>query len=247
MLHANPTPDAPVSAVTPQVVLAASQMLGALSPLRLASISQRWQLELGKLIRADASSPARQQLYDLCHGLRYVRLAAGTPEQLEASTEFLRLAHPLTYVAPDKKSRVQQAICDMLAGILQPLADAGEPRWVGWGRVGVWHCWYCVAACQRRCIDAVAGAAWPDPCYHQSTPVQALPAYLPCPVASLALPAARSCASASSSRSQCCAQTWPSGPLSRASRWECLWGLCAFVWQEEEQRDAGCQPSAAVL
>ena len=156
-------------------------MLGALSPLRLASISQRWQLELGKLIRADASSPARQQLYDLCHGLRYVRLAAGTPEQLEASTEFLRLAHPLTYVAPDKKSRVQQAICDMLAGILQPRADAGEPRWGGWGRVGVGHCWYCVAVCRRRCIDPASGAARPDPCYHQSTPVQALPAYLPCP------------------------------------------------------------------
>jgi hypothetical protein len=46
--------------------------------------------------------------------------------------EFLRLAHPLTHVAPDKKSRVQQAICDLLAGVLQPLADAGEPRQAGW-------------------------------------------------------------------------------------------------------------------
>jgi len=69
-----------------------------------------------------------QLLYDLCHGMRFVRLSADTPAQLEASTEFLRLAHPLTHVAPDKKSRVQQAICDMLAGVLQPLADEGQPE-----------------------------------------------------------------------------------------------------------------------
>lgn len=111
-----------------QVVLAASQMLGALSPLRLTSITQRWGTELNKLIRADSNSPARQLLYDLCHGMRFVRLAGGTPAQLEASAEFLRLTHPLTHVAPDKKSRVQQAICDMLAGVLQPLADGGNPE-----------------------------------------------------------------------------------------------------------------------
>ena len=100
---------------------------------------------------------------------------APCPPQLEASIEFLRSAHPLTHVAPDKKSRVQQvgrvlwfcmrawrlacalpgaacrrapcaplqrtsngissccpqAICDMLAGVLQPLADHGDPRRAG--------------------------------------------------------------------------------------------------------------------
>lgn len=117
-----------VCATPVQVVLAASQMLGALSPLRLASITQRWGTELNKLIRADSNSPARQLLYDLCHGMRFVRLTGGTPAQLEASAEFLRLTHPLTHVAPDKKSRVQQAICDMLAGVLQPLADGGNPE-----------------------------------------------------------------------------------------------------------------------
>ncbi|KAL4434374.1 hypothetical protein ABPG75_000815 [Micractinium tetrahymenae] len=116
-----------------RVVLAASQMLGALSPLRLAPITQRWGAELNKLIRADSNSPARQLLYDLCHGMRFVRLSGGTPAQLEASAEFLRLAHPLTHVAPDKKSRVQQAICDMLAGVLQPLADGGDPDEFGAG------------------------------------------------------------------------------------------------------------------
>jgi len=44
----------------PQVVLAASQLLGALSPLRLPSIAKRWELELNKLIRADSNSPTRQ-------------------------------------------------------------------------------------------------------------------------------------------------------------------------------------------
>lgn len=171
-----------------QVVLAVAEVLGALSPLRLPSIGKRWADELGRLIVADANSPARQQLYDLCHGLRCVRLCAGTAAQLEASTEFLRLAHPLTHVAPDKKSRVQQvggrrrecrherlarrrgrqqacqqragtvqgaarglppaarpfpaltlaflpalpqAICDMLAGVLQPLADLADPSTFG--------------------------------------------------------------------------------------------------------------------
>ena len=35
-----------------QVVAAASELLGALSPLRLASITKRWLAELNKLIRA---------------------------------------------------------------------------------------------------------------------------------------------------------------------------------------------------
>ena len=210
--RAQPPPRPPARRA--QVVLAAAEMLGALSTLRLGPISKRWEAELNKLIRADANSPARQQLYDLCHGMRFVRIGAAssaqvrgarppaacgpwrgvwhgagegrawfwagrrwwrrpptcaaaalhahaartlarcqppTPlrrhppqpnqiptlllcplaplpacRQLEASVEFLRLAHPLTHMAPDKKSRVQQAICDMLAGVLQPLADGGR-------------------------------------------------------------------------------------------------------------------------
>lgn len=31
---------------------------------------------------ADSNSPARQQLYDLCHGMRLVRLSADTPAQV---------------------------------------------------------------------------------------------------------------------------------------------------------------------
>lgn len=65
-----------------QVVLAAAEMLGALSPLRLAALGQRWEAELGKLIRADANSPARQQLYDLCHGMRFVRISGASNVQV---------------------------------------------------------------------------------------------------------------------------------------------------------------------
>ena len=46
--------------------------------------------------------------------------------QLAASLNFLDRCHPLKHVAPDKKSRVQQAICDMLTSVLQPLADEGD-------------------------------------------------------------------------------------------------------------------------
>lgn len=37
---------------------------------------------LAPLLAADSNSPARQQLYDLCHGMRLVRLSADTPAQV---------------------------------------------------------------------------------------------------------------------------------------------------------------------
>jgi hypothetical protein len=48
--------------------------------------------------------------------------------QLKAAIVFLERVHPLKHVAADKKSRLQQAICDMLTYILQPLADGGDAR-----------------------------------------------------------------------------------------------------------------------
>jgi hypothetical protein len=57
-------------------------MLGALSPLRLAALGQRCEAELGKLMRADANSPARQQLCDLCHGMRFVRISGASNAQV---------------------------------------------------------------------------------------------------------------------------------------------------------------------
>ena len=45
-----------------------------------------------------------------------------------ASIAFLEATHPLKHVASDKKSRVQQSICDMLSSILRPLVDEGDPR-----------------------------------------------------------------------------------------------------------------------
>ena len=63
-------------------------------------------------------------------GLRRVATVEPLPAspQLEASINFLERVHPLKSVAPQKKSRVQQAICDMLACVLQPLADLDDPR-----------------------------------------------------------------------------------------------------------------------
>jgi hypothetical protein len=67
---------------TLQVVLGAARLLGALSPVRLAAIGPRWEAELNKLIRADANSAQRQQLYDVCHGMRFVQLTADTDAQV---------------------------------------------------------------------------------------------------------------------------------------------------------------------
>jgi len=77
--------------------------------------------------KAEAASSPRQELYALCHGLRFLRLHGNTPAQLRSSTDFLERVFPLKHVAPDKKSRLQQAIADMLTSILVPLVDEGDP------------------------------------------------------------------------------------------------------------------------
>lgn len=56
-----------------------------------------------------------------------MRLHGDTPEQLRASTTFIERTNPLRHVAAEKKSRVQQAIAEMITAILAPLADAGDP------------------------------------------------------------------------------------------------------------------------
>lgn len=50
------------------------------------------------------------------------------PLQLRASKAFLEKAHPLRHEAKDKKSRLQQAICDMLTSVLQQLLEREDPR-----------------------------------------------------------------------------------------------------------------------
>ena len=112
-----------------KVVLSASQLLGELSYASyesLGSIQGRFLEEFGQRIaEKDASSPARQEAYDLCHAMRFVKLRGDTVENLRASIRFLDAVFPLRHVAPEKKSRPQQALCDLLTTILSPLADAG--------------------------------------------------------------------------------------------------------------------------
>lgn len=111
-----------------RVVLGASQLLGSLCPVALDSIVDRFLSDLGARIKADANSSSRQELYMLCSGLRFLRLHADTPAQLRAATNFLERLQPLKHVAPAKKSRLQQAITDMLTAVLASLVDEGDPR-----------------------------------------------------------------------------------------------------------------------
>jgi len=116
-------------ALKDKVVLSASQLLGELSYASyesLGSIQGRFLEEFGQRIaEKDASSPARQEAYDLCHAMRFVKLRGDTVENLRASIRFLDAVFPLRHVAPEKKSRPQQALCDLLTTILSPLADIG--------------------------------------------------------------------------------------------------------------------------
>lgn len=97
------------------------------------SIRDRFLRELSLRLQADSNSPQRSELVSLTAGMRFVKLSSDSPAQLGASIAFLEAAHPLKHVASDKKSRVQQAVCDMLSSILQPLVDEGDPGKFGQG------------------------------------------------------------------------------------------------------------------
>lgn len=110
-----------------RVVLAASRLIGSLSSMCLDSITDRFLKELTLRIKSDASSSSRQEIYALCHGLRFVRFCDDTSALLRSATHFLESAHPMKHVAPERKSRLQQALADMLTSILGPLADSSNP------------------------------------------------------------------------------------------------------------------------
>jgi len=106
-----------------RTMLAAAHIVGRLSTVRLYNLTERFQREMSARIKAPDASPQRLELYNLCQGMRFIQLSDATTEQLAASKFFLDRMYPLKYVAPDKKSRLQQAVCEMLTSILQPLAD----------------------------------------------------------------------------------------------------------------------------
>lgn len=70
-----------------QVVLDAAKLLGTLSPQRLPTIRDRFLRELGSRLRSDSNSPARTELYNLCAGMRFVRLSAGSQAQVRDGFE----------------------------------------------------------------------------------------------------------------------------------------------------------------
>lgn len=106
-----------------RTVLAAAHIVGRLSTVRLYNLTERFQREMSARMKAPDASPQRVELYNLCQGMRFIQLSDATTEELAASKFFLDRMYPLKYVAPDKKSRLQQAVCEMLTSILQPLAD----------------------------------------------------------------------------------------------------------------------------
>jgi hypothetical protein len=110
-----------------KVILSASQLLGELSFSTLESILQRFLNELSHRLTAEASSPARQELYDLCHSLRFLKLNDTSTAGMASSIRFLEAIFPLRHVAAEKKSRPQHALCDLLTYILSPISDLGDP------------------------------------------------------------------------------------------------------------------------
>ncbi|KAK9839278.1 hypothetical protein WJX81_005497 [Elliptochloris bilobata] len=92
-------------------------LLGSLSVTRLTPISARFFQELEARLRVDAT-PARQELLQLCEGMRWLRLPVSTNAEVAAATDFLVRMHPLRHVAPVRKSQVQHALCEALAAVL---------------------------------------------------------------------------------------------------------------------------------
>ncbi|KAL6769541.1 hypothetical protein ACKKBG_A31400 [Auxenochlorella protothecoides x Auxenochlorella symbiontica] len=133
-----------------RVMTKAAELLGVLSATSLDNITARFLKEVGSRLQADSASFIRQELLNLCNGLRFIRLRAGTSEELRASIAFLEAAHPLKHVASDKKSRVQQSICDMLSCILQPIVDGADAGSFGAGcDQGLIRRWFTVISVLR--------------------------------------------------------------------------------------------------
>ncbi len=77
-----PASPRPAPALCTQVLLAVAELLGCVSIARLDSVTEKFLLAMGSRIKGDAGSPARQQLYWLLQGMRFVQLRGDTPEQV---------------------------------------------------------------------------------------------------------------------------------------------------------------------
>lgn len=113
--------------VRDKIMNSAARLLGSISEVNLDTITERFLSEISLKIKAEANSISRQELYSLCHGLRFVRIKGDDLQQIFSAIKFLEAVFPLRHVAPDKKSRLQQAITEMMTSVLTPLVDEGDP------------------------------------------------------------------------------------------------------------------------
>ncbi|KAL0053523.1 hypothetical protein WJX82_006983 [Trebouxia sp. C0006] len=110
-----------------KVTCLGADITGAMAKTRLPVITARFLKELEARIRLDASA-ARQEILQMCEGMKRITLPVSTNADLKASTDFLRQAHPLKHVAPVRKSQVQHALCEVLAAMLADNVKADLPR-----------------------------------------------------------------------------------------------------------------------
>lgn len=117
------------------VVESCAVMLGALSEQRLMPIVTRLLREMcdppgpGKVgrLRSDAPS-ARQEIFQMCRGMKRVRLPLGNANQIRQAVEVLEKLNPLKHVATVRKSQVQHALAEMLTSMLAHSVAVDEPR-----------------------------------------------------------------------------------------------------------------------
>jgi len=128
-----PFPD--LGGLRQHVVAASVRIIGALSRLRLAELTdvflslltERMAPRKDSGLKAD-NTGLRVQLLKLAASMKRVSLRWGDDAALAQSLQFLQRAHPLRHTAPVKKSQVHDALCDMLAAVLAPVVLAGGPR-----------------------------------------------------------------------------------------------------------------------
>eukprot|EP00897_Mesotaenium_endlicherianum_P002114 jgi/Mesen1/1930/ME000146S01025 len=81
----------------------------------------------GRRVEAHSS---RGELLNIIHGMRFLRLKMSTAIDVLATRAFLVKANPLNKSPSKKKTELQHALCQMLTGILTPLADdSGGDKW----------------------------------------------------------------------------------------------------------------------
>eukprot|EP00882_Tetradesmus_deserticola_P022278 GHRQ01024176.1.p1 GENE.GHRQ01024176.1~~GHRQ01024176.1.p1 ORF type:complete len:414 (+),score=204.30 GHRQ01024176.1:79-1320(+) len=129
-------PHQELALVRQHVVLVSGRIVGALSRIKLSDVCAAFVKKLEERVsarkdlgtRAAEHATQRAQALKLCAGMHGIVLGFDTDSQLEQSTRFLQIVHPLNYTAAVKKSQVHHALCLMLTDILTPLVRSNQPN-----------------------------------------------------------------------------------------------------------------------